>query len=104
MPSEIKVTVDECQQIFKLRSKVAPAKLNQRNRYENYECEACKLEDETQDHIMVCKTIIQMQNDENKCELPEYEKVMNGNVREQMMIAKIFNKKMKIIENLRKKN
>ena len=46
MPSEIKVTVDECQQIFKLRSKVAPAKLNQRNRYENYECEACKLEDQ----------------------------------------------------------
>ena len=53
---------------------------------------------------MVCKAIIQMQNDETKCELPEYEKVMNGNVREQMMIAKIFNEKMKIIENLRKKN
>ena len=53
---------------------------------------------------MVCKTIIQMQNDENKYESPEYEKVMNGNVREQMMIAKIFNKKMKIIENLRKKS
>ena len=46
MPSEINVKVDECQQIFKLRSKVAPAKLNQRNRYENYECEACKLEDQ----------------------------------------------------------
>ena len=45
-----------------------------------------------------------MQNDENKCEIPEYEKVMNGNVREQMMIARIFKKKMKIIENLRKKN
>ena len=74
MPSEINVKVDECQQIFKLRSKVAPAKLNQKNIYKNYECEASKLEDQTQEDILICKTVIQMQNYENKCELPEYEK------------------------------
>ena len=49
MPNEIKKNKEECQLIFKLRSKVMQRKVNQKNSYLSYECEACKDEEETQD-------------------------------------------------------
>ena len=104
MPNDMKLTKEECQNIFKLRSKVTEAKMNQKNRYENYECEVCGQFDENQEHALNCKTILSMNKQEESCETPEYEKVYNGSVKEQVQIAKLFTKNLKIIENMRRKN
>ena len=42
------------------------------------------------------------EDDDNKDEKPDYGKIMNGNVLEKMLISKLFSKKLKIIERLRK--
>ena len=64
MPNEVKMKKEECQLIFKLRSKVTLAKVNQKNSYFSYESEACKDKDETQEHILNCKVILQMQKED----------------------------------------
>ena len=43
------------------------------------------------------------EKDEEMENLPAYEKIMNGNVREKLCIAKVFSKRFKIIESLRRK-
>ena len=44
-----------------------------------------------------------MQKESEPYEKLEYEKIMNGNVKGQLTIAKLFKKNMEIIDNLRKK-
>ena len=51
-PRNMKSTKDECQLIFKLRSRVTALKMNQKNSYESYECEPCKIEEERQEHVL----------------------------------------------------
>ena len=63
----------------------------------------CEIEDESQEHVLECEKFIEMQeDDDNKDEKPDYGKIMNGNVLEKMLISKLFSKKLKIIERLRK--
>jgi hypothetical protein len=66
---------DEIQEIFRLRSRSTKLKINQRNRYETFECDACNMEDETQEHILVCKEILKMQK--NESEIPTYARIFN---------------------------
>ena len=102
-PGNMKSTKDECQLIFKLRSRITALKLNQKNSYESYECEVCKVEDESQEHVFECVKLIEMQkDDDNEGEKPAYGKIMDGNVQEKIWISKSFSKKLKIIERLRK--
>ena len=78
-------------------------KMNHKNKYETYECDACKIEDETQEHVMKCEEIKKIQKyDEN--ELPEYEKIMTGNLRDRIKIAKSFREKLKILDIIKKKS
>jgi hypothetical protein len=102
IPNDIKIKKEDCEQIFKIRSRVTQAKVNQKNRYETYECEACEIADESQEHILKCEVILKMQKESEPFKKLEYEKIMNGNVQEQLTIAKLFKKNMEIIENLRK--
>ena len=60
------------------------------------------LEDESQEHILLCNEILKMQKEENANKIPSYEKILNGTVKEQLEIAKSFIKKMKIIEKIRR--
>ena len=78
--------------------------MNQKNRYDNYECEVCGEYDENQEHVLNCKKILSMHKEEEEIETPVYEKLFNGSVKEQMQIVKLFSKNMKIIENMRRKN
>ena len=55
MPNDEKMKKEDCQMIFQLRSKVTNAKINQKNRYESYECEVCGLADESQEHVLNCE-------------------------------------------------
>ena len=98
-PTENKIMQEEAQEIFKLRSRVSDVKINFRGKYENFECEICMEEDETQKHIIYCKEI--NKKNENYIKLPEYEEIYNGNVNSQIMIAKRFMENVKIREKLK---
>ena len=37
-------------------------------------------------------------------EIPQYERIFDGSVMEQVKISKLFNKNLKIIEGIRRKN
>ena len=49
--SKMKITIEERQLIFKMRSEVTNIKMNYKGMYENFQCEVCNEEDETQEHI-----------------------------------------------------
>ena len=102
MPNETNMKKEHCEQIFKIRSRVTQAKVNFKNKYETYECEACEIAEETQEHILQCEKILNNHKESEPNENIEYEKVMNGNVKEQLTIAKLFMKNMEIIEKIRK--
>ena len=65
-----------------MRSRVKEVKMNQQNKYENHECEACGETNETQEHILNCPEILNIQNDGEKSEFPRYEKIANGSVKD----------------------
>ena len=103
MPNDIKMKIEDCQGIFMLRSRVTAVKINQRNRYENHECEVCGLFDETQEHILNCKEILKMNEESGISEIPDYNRIFDGTVMEQVELSKLFNKNMKVIEGIRRK-
>ena len=55
MPSKTKISTEDKQLIFSLRSEVTEVKMNFKRKYENYECEVCDKEFETQKHVLECK-------------------------------------------------
>ena len=103
MPNDAKMKKEECQMIFQMRCRVTDTKVNQKNRYDSHECEACGLTDESQNHVLNCKVIIEMHGEFEISEIPPYENIMEGNVNEQANICKIFSKHLKILQNLKKK-
>ena len=60
--------------------------MNQKNRYENYECEVCGQFDENQEHVLNCKQILSRHKQQEERETPKYEKLFNGSVKEQVQI------------------
>ena len=73
------------------------AKMNKKYAYETHECSVCLKENETPEHIYICNEICKISG-EKKGNYPMYEKIINGNRKEKIEIAKIFKKHMKIIE------
>ena len=65
-PNKVKMKKEECQLIFKLRSRSTDLKVNQKNKYYTYECDACEAEDESQEHILQCYEISKMQEDNHE--------------------------------------
>lgn len=68
--------------------------------YESYECTACETEEESQKHILECKEILKRNKDLK--EIPVYEKIFEGNISQQINIAKIFKENMQIKEKMMK--
>ena len=71
--------------------------MNMRNKYESNECEACGKNEEKQEHVLNCEMISNMHEEYEKEKIQK-----NGSVKENIKVAKLFIKNMKIIENLRK--
>ena len=71
--------------------------MNFKTKYEDLNCKTCKIEEETQKHILEC-TELDKKDQETKCNLT-YEKLFSGNTEEKLMIARIFRKRMEIREN-----
>ena len=96
----IKITQEEAQEIFKLRSRVSNVKINYKGKYDTYECEACKHikpEEESQKHVINCKIL-----NEDKDKVPEYEEIFYGNTHMKLKIAKHFLENIKTREKLEK--
>ena len=85
-PNKVRITKEECKLIFQLRCKVTNVKANMKNRYESLECGACKLAEETQEHILECEIL----NKKEDNQIYNYEKMNNGTVTERLDIAKKF--------------
>ena len=58
---------------------------------------------ETQQHIYVCNEIFKVSG-RKKENCPMYEKILNGNRRDEIEVAKIFKENMKIIEIYKQQN
>ena len=89
----MKITIEERRLIFKLRSEVTNIKMNSKGMFENFQCEVCNEEDETQEHILKCK----MLNKEEK-EIVDYSKIKNENIIEMINIARKFKNNLEIRE------
>ena len=95
-PNQVKILKEESQLIFKLRCRVTSVKANLKKAFENIECDACGEEEETQEHVILCKDL--NKNDE---ESYEYENLNNGTFSEKIKIAKKFKNNYEILEKLR---
>jgi hypothetical protein len=100
MPSDNNATKEEIQTIFKLRCRVTELKTNLKGIYDSYECSLCGGEEETQAHILECPEIEKI--NEDKSEVPKYEKLFDNEVKELVNIARKFKQNMTIKENILK--
>ena len=98
-PNSIKITKEEAQLIFQLRCRVTETKVNLRGKYDNLECEACGLEEETQQHIIECKEL-NRNKEEQKF---KYENLLNGTVLEKVKIATRFKENFEMLERRKKR-
>ena len=93
-PNKSKMKMEEAQEIFRMRSRVADVKTNFKAKYESFECDVCKKEEETQKHVIEC-TEINKGKQENET-LPDYEELFKRNVKNQVLIARHFLENMKM--------
>ena len=94
LPNNLKMTQEECQLIFKLRCRVTEVKTNMKGSYENFQCDLCNNEEETQEHVLNCMKIVSMRNEKDV--INKLEKIYNGKVREQINVARVFKENMDI--------
>ena len=94
----IKISQEEAQMIFKLRSRVTDVKINQRGKYEEYECAVCKKEDESQKHIMECEELDKFKK--NNIKPPEYEKLFERTTRTISIFYRKYEHYVKLKKNV----
>ena len=101
LPNKLNMKIEDSQLIFKLRCKVTETKINLKGMYDDHGCIACSKENESQEHILQCNEILQLNNEYEINEIPKYEKLQNGDVSDQLLISKIFTSNMKVLEKLK---
>ena len=94
---KVKITQEEAQAIFKLRTRMTDVKCNYKGKYESYECEICIKEEESQKHILICEKL----NEKYEIKI-EYEEIFHGSVKNKIEIARRFIKNLKNREKWRK--
>ena len=57
LPNKDGISQEDIKWIFKIRCREVKAKMNLQGLYDSYECEMCKEEVETQEHVYRCKEI-----------------------------------------------
>ena len=73
-----------------------------KGKHETFECGACLVENESQKHVYECIEIWNKQDIRN-LEIPMYENIISGNVKQKIKVARIFNENMKILESIKEK-
>ena len=87
-PCRIKMTNEERRLIFKLRCRVTETKTNFKDVFDSYECDLCGQENESQQHILKCPEL--RIKEEELAEIPEYGKLFDGKLTDQLKLANIF--------------
>ena len=59
---------------------------------------ACGEYEETQEHVIECKNLLKMNMEVTN--IPKYDKLFEGTVKEQLEIARLFNQNMSIRETM----
>ena len=98
-PNGINQTKEEIQLIFKLRSRMTDIKMNFKGIYDQLKCNACEKEEETQEHIIKCEELLK--RNEEVVLVPVYGKIFNGNVKEQVQVARIVQQNMNIKDKMK---
>ena len=88
---QTQISIEERQLIFKLRTQMTNVKMNFRGMFENFQCEICCEEDESQQHIMECRKLNEISH-----ENIDYKKIENGNLSQMIAIATKFKKNIEI--------
>ena len=99
LPTRMKIWKEDAQLIFQLRCRMTEAKINLRGMYDNLECGACGIEEETQQHIIKCKVL----NENKEVENLDYGKLFIGTVEEKLKIAHKFEENFVVLEGTKKK-
>ena len=99
-PNKLKMKMEEAQEIFRMRSRVADVKTNFKAKYASFECEVCKKEEETQKHVIECTEINKGKQEYET--LPDYEELFKRNVKNQVLIARHFLENMKMRNKVKK--
>ena len=87
-PNSCKIRKEEAQLIFKLRCRTVRVKRNLKGMFDDMNCTACGLEEETQEHVLICSKLTNNKGD-------------NGTVSEKLMITKMFKENYEVLENLK---
>ena len=95
-PTRTNISKEERQNIFKLRSRVTEVKMNYKRKYEDLTCTACKVKEETQEHILECEEI-EKKEPSLKTKL-DFETIYRGSTEDKAHIARIFEQKMRIMK------
>ena len=96
LPNDLKMKQEESQLIFKLRCRVTDVKTNMKGSYENFQCDMCKMEEETQEHVLNCIQIVSM----NTNNMESLEEIFSGKVKEKLNVARTFKENMDIRNKL----
>ena len=99
-PNKQVCSKEDIEMIFKLRSNMTNVKMNSKYLHETYECTMCSIEEESSEHIYLCNEIWNIKG-KNKENIPNYESILNGSMKQKIEIAKIFNENMKILEKVK---
>ena len=98
--NRFRISLEECQEIFKIRSRVTDVKINFRGKYENLECDICKKQEESQKHILECSEIMK----EDGFKKVEYEQIFEEDTKLQLEVVKTFIMNMKTKEKMLKES
>ena len=99
-PNKLLLKKEESQLIIKLRCRVTEAKMNVKGIYDTYECDICGKEDENQEHILTCSELLKRNKEID--EIPEYAKLFDGKLHDQLKIAIVFQQNMNLKQKLLK--
>jgi hypothetical protein len=94
MPNKSNISKEEKQLIFCMRSEVTEVKMNFKRMYENYKCEVCDEEFETQRHVLECTKLLNMNENSEEISIPKYEHLLDGTPSEKINIARLFKANM----------
>ena len=100
-PNELNIKKEHSQLIFRLRCQVTNTKENMKNMYDDHTCHACGQERENQIHILQCNILQNYNKQFNETRNIEYEEILSENAENQLLIAKLFQTNMKILEKLK---
>ena len=103
LPNKMECTKEDIQLIFRIRSNMTNVKMNRKKMFKSHECSKCFKENETQEHVYNCNEIWEEMGEKQE-NYPKFDRIKNGQRKDQIKIAKIFKEILKIVEKYHDQN